>query len=431
MNQPSDRRIDQLQKENVQLRRAVDELSVLNELSAAIGASRSMEEMIHTIIKRSTKAVHAEQGVVTLVGEDATDPTKTLVRTMASSGDKEAFSPDQNLLGWMHLNRKPLVINDPASDTRFQGVKWPESVHSIVAVPMIVHSNLIGILTLYNKKRGADFSIEDQRLLSILAAQSGQLIENARLHQEEKKLVKMQQEVHLAYEIQMNLMPDKAPPIEGYDLAGLSIPAQSVGGDYFDYIPIDEGRLVICLGDVSGKGLPAALLMSNLQATLRGQAQFGASVHESIEHANQLLTLSIRKGSFVTLFYGVLCPETHSFRYSNAGHNRPYICKPDGTVTALELGGLVLGFLGTQKYREEELLFEPGDLLFIFSDGVTEAMSPSREQFEEDRLEALLAEAGNASAEEVLNRVLSAVREHAAGAEQNDDITMVAIRRLN
>jgi phosphoserine phosphatase RsbU/P len=424
-------RLQQLQKENSQLRRAVDELSILNELSAAIGASRSMEEMIHTIIKRSTKAVHAEQGVVTLVGEDATDPTKTLVRTMASSGDKEAFSPDQNLLGWMHLNRRPILINDPRTDDRFRGVRWPDNVNSIIAVPMIVQSQLIGILTLYNRKRGGQFSVEDQRLLSILAAQSGQLIENARLHEEEKKLLKMRQEVQLAYEIQMNLMPDKAPPVDHYDLAGLSIPAQSVGGDYFDYIPVDEGRLAICLGDVSGKGLPAALLMSNLQATLRGQAQFGPSVHETVEHANQLLTLSIRKGSFVTLFYGVLCPETHLFCYANAGHNRPYVRKPDGSVSTLDLGGLVLGFLATQNYREAELTMEPGDLLFIFSDGVTEAMSTSREQFGEERLEELLADVGDASSDDILKTILGAVRSHTEGAEQNDDITMVAVRRTD
>ena len=429
MTDPASARVESLTRENLQLRRAVDELSILNELSAAIGASRSMEDIIQTIIRRSIKAVHAEQGVVTLVGEDMSDPTKTLVRTMASSGDKEAYSPDQNLLGWMHLNRRPLVINDPANDSRFQGVQWPESIRSIVSVPMIVQSKLIGILTLCNKKRGEGFSAEDQRLLSILAGQSAQLVENARLHEEEKKLLEMQQEVKLAYEIQTNLLPSAAPPIDHYDLAGMSIPAQSVGGDYYDYIPIDEGMIAICLGDVSGKGLGAALLMSNLQATLRGQAQFGASVHETIEHSNHLLTQSIRRGSFVTLFYGVLNPADHTFCYSNAGHNRPYIRRADGSLETLKLGGLVLGFLGTQHYQQQEFTFHPGDMLFIFSDGVTEAMNQDRELFDEARLETLLTDAGDVSSEKMINIVHEAVRTHAAGAEQNDDITMVAIRR--
>ncbi len=418
-----------LRRENLQLRRAVDELSILNELSAAIGASRGMEDLIQTIIRRSIKAIRAEQGVISLVGDDAGDPTKTLVRTMASSSDREAYSPDQNLLGWMHLNRRPLVINDPQNDSRFQGVSWPEAVRSILVVPMLVHSRLTGILTLYNKKREESFSTEDQRLLSILAGQSAQVVENARLVEEEKKLAVMQQELNFAYEIQTDLLPAKAPPIDHYDLAGISIPAQSVGGDYFDYIPVDEGRIALTVGDVSGKGLPAALMMSNVQATLRGQAQFCTSVHETLERSNHLLTQSVRRGTFVTLFYGVLDPNSNTFHYANAGHNRPYMLRSDGMLETLSIGGLVLGFLGTQKYHEAETAFDPGDLLFIFSDGVTEAMNAEKEQFEEHRLEALLKTLGDASASEVISAVGEAVSKHAAGHPQNDDITMLAVKR--
>ena len=422
--------MEALQRENKQLRRAVEELSVLNELSAAIGASRGMEDIVQTIIRRSIKAVRAEQGVVTLVGEDAADPTKTLVRTMASSSDKEAYSPDQNLLGWMHLNRKPLVINDPGNDKRFQGVAWPEKISSIVSAPMLVRSRLTGILTLYNKKHGEGFSLEDQRLLSILAGQSGQVVENARLIEEEKKLVTMQQELIFANEIQTNLLPAAAPPVNHYDLAGISIPAQDVGGDYYDYIPIDDGRIAITVGDVSGKGLPAALMMSNVQATLRGQARFCVSVHETIERSNQLLTQSLRKGTFVTLFYGVLDPSDHSFRYANAGHNRPYILRADGTLETLTMGGLVLGFVGTQKYREEITTIGFGEFLFVFSDGVTEAMNAAHDQYEEVRLEALLKTLAHASAEEIIAAVGEAIRKHAAGHPQNDDITMLCLKRI-
>ncbi len=422
--------LESLERENSQLRRAVEELSVLNELSAAIGASRGMEDIIQTIIRRSIKAVRAEQGVVTLVGEDSTDPTKTLVRTMASSSDNTAYSPDQNLLGWMHLNRKPLVINDPPSDRRFQGVKWPDSIRSIVAAPMLVHSRLTGILTLYNKKHSDGFSMEDQRLLSILAGQSGQVVENARLSEEEKKLVTMQQELLFANEIQMNLLPGVAPPVDNYELAGISIPAQDVGGDYYDYIPIDKGRIAITVGDVSGKGLPAALMMSNVQATLRGQAQFGVSVHETIERSNHLLTQSVRKGTFVTLFYGVLDPNEHTIHYSNAGHNRPYILRYNDELETLTLGDLVLGFVGTQTYREEVTSLDVGQFLFIFSDGVTEAMNSAHDQFDESRLEPLLISLKESSAQEIIDAVGEAIRKHAAGHPQNDDITMLCLKRL-
>ncbi|NNF03098.1 MAG: SpoIIE family protein phosphatase [Rhodothermales bacterium] len=429
MSDPNEARLRALERENAQLRRAVEELSILNELSVAISSTQSTDELIRVIIKRSIKSLHAEQGVITLVGEDESDPTKTLVRTMASSGDREAYSPSQNLLGWMHINKSPLVVNDTQNDPRFPGVKWPTSIRSILCVPLVVHSRLIGILTLYNKKRG-DFSNEDQRLLSILAGQSAQVVERTRLYEEEAKLANVQQELNLAYEIQMNLLPSVSPTIPGYEVSGTSIPAQSVGGDYFDYIPVEDGRMALTVGDVSGKGMPAALLMSNLQATLRSQALNGNTISDTIAQTNTLLCENIRKGSFVTLFFGVLNPAEHIFDFSNAGHNRPHIRRSDGSVETLDLGGLVLGFKKDIPYKQDRVTLHPGDLLFIYSDGIPEAMNANRSQFGDDTLIDLVASAKSASAEQFVKTVLERVREHAGDYPQNDDITMIAVKRL-
>lgn len=429
MSDPNDARLRALERENAQLRRAVEELSILNELSVAIASTQSTDDLIRVIIKRSIKSLHAEQGVITLVGEDESDPTKTLVRTMASSGDREAYSPSQNLLGWMHINKSPLVVNDTQNDPRFPGVKWPASIKSILCVPLVVHSRLIGILTLYNKKRG-DFSNEDQRLLSILAGQSAQVVERTRLYEEEAKLATVRQELNLAYEIQMNLLPSVSPTIPGYQVAGTSIPAQSVGGDYFDYIPVEDGRMALTVGDVSGKGMPAALLMSNLQATLRSQALNGDTISNTIAQTNTLLCENIRKGSFVTLFFGVLNPAEHVLDFANAGHNRPHIRRADGSVETLEQGGLVLGFKKDMPYVQDRIDIRPGDLLFIYSDGIPEAMNAGRTQFGDDRLKELVASADSATAQQFVDTVLERVREHAGDYPQNDDITMIAVKRL-
>jgi len=268
-------------------------------------------------------------------------------------------------------------------------------------------------------------------LLSILAGQSAQVIETARLYEEEKKLATVHQELSLAYEIQTNLLPSKAPTILGFDVAGVSIPAQSVGGDYFDYIKIDDYHWGMALGDVSGKGMGASLLMANCQATLRGQAQFGLSVHETVERSNRLLSDNIRRGSFVTLFYGVLDAISGQFRFTNAGHNKPYVHRADGSLDMLTIGGLVVGFIGSQKYKEDSIILGKGDTLFIFSDGVTEAMNHAHEQFEEERLEGILKNMGDVSAQAYIDTVYAAVKKHAAGAPQNDDITMLVVKRLN
>lgn len=260
---PAKSLVETLQQENNRLKRAVEELSVLNDLARAIGVSFNSQEIMQTIIRRSLKAIGAEQGVITLVDREEDQPMVTLVRTMVSSTDRQQFHFHQSLLGWMQLNKKPLLINDPSTDERFRGVRLDENVHSLLCVPMIVKSALTGVLTVYNKRDGKKFSDDDQRLLAIIAAQSAQIVDNARLHEEQQAFIKMQEEVALAAKIQSELLPREFPTVAGYEIVARNIPAQVVGGDYFDFVPMENSQWSICLGDVSGKGLPASLLMAN------------------------------------------------------------------------------------------------------------------------------------------------------------------------
>src|SRR6056297_3173543 len=171
-------KIQELSAKNKRLRRAVDELSTLNELALDIGGSIDSEEIMRTIIGRSIRSIGAEQGDITLVDEDKEDTAKTLVRSMVSSSKHSAVHLNRNLLGWMQINKKPLMINDPENDSRFRNVQWEESIHSLLSAPLMVRSKLIGILTIYNKKGDEEFTDQDQRLLSIIATQSAQVVEN-------------------------------------------------------------------------------------------------------------------------------------------------------------------------------------------------------------------------------------------------------------
>jgi len=419
-----------LQQENQRLRRGLEELALLNELAREIGASVNTKAIIQTIIRRSLHAVHAEQGVLTLLEPEALAPMKTLVRTRVSSAQQTAFHLEQNLQGWMLINKKALVVNDPQHDERFHGVHWEESIRSLVCVPLLIKSELKGILTLYNKKAGEGFSADDQRLLGIIAAQSAQVIENARLYEEEQKLMRMQQELGLATKIQLELLPKQAPKLAGYDIAGKSIPAQSVGGDYFDFIPIAGNRLALCVGDVSGKGLPAALLMANLQATMRGLSLTLASVGECLERANRLLHQSTDTEKFATLFYGVLDTEKHSLSYSNAGHNDPFVLSLQSAPRPLKTGGIMLGLLAQRTFADETIALAPGELLVIYSDGISEATNVLDEQFGEERMLAVIQEHWRASASALVEHVLAAVHKHAGSAPQADDMTLMIVRRM-
>jgi sigma-B regulation protein RsbU (phosphoserine phosphatase) len=417
------------QQDEVQrLRRAVEELSVLNDLARAIGASLNSQEIMHTIIHRSLRAMGAEQGVITLVDEQANQPMKTLIRTAVSSAGHSQYHFNQALLGWMHNNKKPLMLNDPENDPRFRGVKWDESVRSLLCVPMIVKSALRGALTIYNKKEGGKFSEEDQRLLAIIAAQSAQVIETARLYELEQSLIRMKEEVRLAATIQTDLLPKESPRVAGYEIAGKSVPAQVVGGDYFDFIPIDGKRVAVTLGDVSGKGLPAALLMANLQATLRSVSLMESSPRVCIERANRLLYQSTSSEKFVTLFYGVLDPDARTLSYSNAGHDNPFLFHQDEEPARLGVGGVVLSIMETFPYSEQTIPIGEGDLLVIYSDGIVEAINPDQEQFGQDRLAEVIRQHRDGSPGDLIDSIINAVKVHAGTAAQMDDMTLVVVR---
>jgi len=418
-----------LVQENLRLKRALEELSFLNDLARSIGASRDAEAVMQTIIRKSLRSVNAEQGDITLVDKERKHSMKTLVRTMVSSSERQPLHLNENLLGWMHFNKKPLTINEPKQDERFRGVKWDESIHSLVCVPLMAKSELIGILTLYNKKRNGGFTENDQRLLAIIAAQSAQVVENARLYDKEKALLKMHEQVRLASVIQTNLLPDAAPEVPGYDIVGKSMPAQNVGGDYFDFLPVDTKHLVICLGDISGKGLPAALLMANLQATIRGQTLFSESVCQCVQRANKLLFQSTDDHKFATLFYSVLNHESHKFSYCNAGHNPPLLFSKAAEPVELMTGGIMVGVIEDAPFAKDKVWLQPDDLVLIYSDGVTEALDYEDDEFGEVRLKHLVATHRHASAAEIVDRVISAVQDFAGDMPQSDDITVVAIKR--
>ena len=424
-------RLSALERENERLRRSVQELSLLNDLAREIGASLDAQDIMHKIVRRALKNVKAEQGIITLVEQRDGDPMTTLLRTAGSSVQQDPYQVNDSLLGWMLHHNKPLVINDPRSDMRFRGTNWDPSIRSMLCVPLLIRSRLTGMLTVYNKKAVSGFTDDDQRLLSIIAAQSAQIIENARLFEEEKALQHMREEVRLAHEIQTSLLPKFPPQVPGYDIVGTSFPAETVGGDYFDYIPLADDHLGLCVGDVSGKGLPASLMMANVQATLRGQAPWAETVAGCLGRANKLLCESTGKGTFITLFYGILDPQNHQLRYANAGHNKPLLRNADGKVSRLELGSLVLGFLPDHVYKEATLPLAPGDTLLIYSDGLNETMNPAHELFGEERIIAALKKYGTQPAQTLIDRTVEEARLFAGKASPHDDLTLLVVKRLS
>lgn len=423
---------DILKSENKKLQHAVTELSVLNDIATAINSLQPVEEIIEKIIFRCIKHLNVEEGSVGLLEEiEEEQKFKTMIRKQDVTKVRLPYRLDNQLTGWMLKNKMPLLVNNLKSDDRFKYLEDEKILFgSLLCVPMIIKGKLIGYLVVFNKKDGSDFLEEDKRLLSIIAVQSAQIIENARLYEEEKAFFSLKEEMRLAAEIQQKLLPDSIPEITGYQIAAISIPAKEVGGDYYDFFELEDGRTGICLGDITGKGITAALLMSNLQAALRSQSIISTDCALSVRNTNKLLFRSTESGKFATLFYAALDSENHTLEYCNGGHDAPIIFKQNETEIELPGTGLILGFLESSEYQKEKVNLEQGDILIIYSDGVTEAMSSEKKEFGLEKLKALVKVNTPENPEVIKNKILAELSSHSRGAEQSDDITLIIVKRI-
>ena len=423
--------LKRLETENQRLKRAVEELSVLNEVALAVTSASAVDEVINSIVQKCVKHLHVEQGAVLLLDRQQEQaPLKTMVRKVRSDYSGIPYRLGDQITGWMIKNQEPLMIADLAGDSRFRLPPEAATVRNLLCVPLRLKGGMMGVLTVFNKLGAEGFSESDQRLLTIIAAQSAQVIETARLYEEEQALARIEQELNTARDIQRRLLPKIPPEIAGYDIAGRSEAARMVGGDYFDFLSGSDSLLGVCLADVSGKGISAALVMAAVQATVRSQSLTGLPIADQTANANRLLYDSTESDKFVTMFYSQLDPDAGALRYTNAGHNPPAIFSAGPTPALLEAGGPVLGVLPKMPFSEGTAELNAGDMLVVYSDGISEAMNLADEEYGEERLYDLINANREASAAELVDLVFNAVKEFCGEAPQTDDMSLVVVRRL-
>jgi sigma-B regulation protein RsbU (phosphoserine phosphatase) len=424
-------RLKRLTEENEHLKEAIEELKILNDIATAISSTMSLEGIMSLIVQKCIEHLHAEQGAIMVLDpNDKTRPFHTMIRKADRTEFSLPYKLDIQLMGWMLKHRQPLIVSDLKRDDRFElPSHHDDAIRSLLSVPLMLKGRIIGSLNVFNKRPAGGFSEGDKRLLAIIATESAQVIENARLYEEEQALFSIREEMRLAYKIQMDLLPKCPPRIRGYDIAAKSMPAKEVGGDYYDFIEIHSERFGVCLGDVSGKGMPAALLMANLQATLRSNVAQDVPPCECLRRSNELIFRSTDSDRFATLFYGVLDPTRHTLSYCNAGHNHPFLIRKDREPARLETGGTVLGTFFDAAYREGEVSFDPGDVLFVYSDGLVEAIDPEQQEFGEARLYEAVISNRSLAAERLLEKVIEGIRLFTGKTPQQDDMTVMVIRR--
>ncbi len=301
-----------------------------------------------------------------------------------------------------------------------------------IVSPMVVAGNTTGFLIIGKKLNGEDFDERNLQFIQALGNTAASALENERLFQEEIEKKKLESELKFALEIQKNLLPKFVPKIDGYSIAGTTIPSRHVGGDYYDFLMLDEKHLLVVIADVSGKGMPASLIMAHFQAALRILAPLHITLTDLILKLNLTIYENTSPDKFVTAFIGVLDVTNGAFYYINAGHNPPYLCTASKEIIELSDGGLILGFTDEPpEYHTGEIWLNKDDVILMYTDGVTEAQDIKREDFGEESTKSLLLEFSEQSTDNIISEIVNAVNEYSKSTSQFDDITLIALKRLN
>lgn len=409
-------------------------LDIVGKFNSTMDPSR----LLHDIIGSTKGMVEAEASSLFLLSDGGKNLELTIPTGPATaevSGKK--IASDHGISGWVVQHQQPVLITDVQSDPRFQGelLSNPKfQSRNMICVPLNNNQGkTIGVLQAINIKE--DFLNEEMLgLFQTLANQAATALENVHVKQQQLAAELVNKELEVATEIQARFFPQQTPNLEGYEVAGCSIPAKDVGGDYYDFIPNPEPcQHGFVVADVTGKGVPASLLMATMRATLRANIQNNPNdIVQALRQVNGDIYRDSPVDKFITSIYCNLDYESHELSYVNSGHNPPYIVRAnDHRIEELDQGGVMLGIMEEIDLPKATLSIDKGDILMLFSDGVTEATNPSGELFSEERFERWLLDHNQLSAEEMKDALLETLRDYANGSPQSDDITFIIVKRTN
>jgi phosphoserine phosphatase RsbU/P len=389
-----------------------------------LASHRPLEKLFEVILELALSAVDAARGVILTLEKDAD------LKLRASKGVN--FTISTAVRDRVLRDKISLMISDAQIDEAFREQKsiLIHKVRSMMAVPLQAAERVIGLIYVDTGNLLKPFSQEDLDLLTVMANVAAIRIEHARLIEVEQAERLMESELASASEIQRGLLPTDNPQYAGYEIAGFNLPCHTVGGDYYDYLPYHNGSLAIVVGDVAGKGLSASLMMSSLQARVHMLAESSPDPGSALTVLNRAEAKRCPPGRFITFFYGLLDPSTGKLQYANAGHNHPLLLRKDGSAVELTGHSMVMGILDDVCYQTYEAILDVGDILVLFSDGVTEARgSDETDEFGAERLAAFLTAKRNASARQMIEDVMAHVRDWTAQTAFADDFTMVIVKR--
>ncbi len=418
-------------------------LGVLLEAAGAIYGHMLLEDMLAAVVDAAIRVTGADRGVLMLASESG-----ELQPTVARESGQRTLQHSEvhvssSVLKQVAETRRELIVADIGEERtlREQASIVGEALRTLLAIPLerqptirsvdstVVASRpgLLGVLYLDSRRPLTAFSELDRQVLRSLAAEAATVVENARLFAEGRERERLERELEIASDIQQQLLPKAFPKDPHLVAAGRTIACRAVGGDCYDFVDLPDGSRGFVVADVAGKGMPAALLASMLMGSFCATASGSLPLSELAKRVNHRVCDRTDEASYATLFYAIIHPNG-AMEYFNAGHVPAFLCRRSGEIVALEAQNLPIGMFDFAEFTTATAQIEPGDFLVMYSDGVTEAVNPDGIMFGEDRLREVLKSFSGSDAQQLLDKVLAAVRAFTAGYAQADDITVVTLQ---
>lgn len=404
------------------------ELETLLEVERSLSSTLNLNELLELILDSLRKVVKYDAVAIFLI-----DQKKQEIEHIKARGFDPALEPDlqlkigEGLAGWAAKTQKSLIVPYVEKDSRY--IEARVETRSGMVVPILSQNKMIGVFSLESNQPNA-YTQDDLDILEAFASLAAISLERARQHEEVLEKRKLEEELSIARRIQQSFLPRGNPQFQGIDISGINIPSEKVGGDYYDFIPIIENQLGIAIGDVSGKGIPAALIMASFRASLIAEIRNNYAIRSIMFKVNNLLFESTDPDIYVTAVYGVLDTKNRIFTFTNAGHNGPILRRANGQMEYLTEGGVILGMFENSKYEERPLVISPGDIMVFYTDGVTEAKNEMEEEFGTKRLKQVISDSHRQSAVRIQENIYKSVKDFTGGLEQEDDLTMIVIKVL-
>lgn len=414
----------------------VDKLRMLLDITKTISRSLDLEEVLTLVMDTLGSLMHYDAAGIYLIESTVREDGETeyIFKSKALRGYQISFEMveprlkvGEGFIGYVAQTRKPLISADVHQDSRYFHAR--ERTRSEMVAPIISNDEVIGVFDLESDSLNA-YDEDDLSVLTLLASQVAIIIEKVQLHEQVVEKNRLQTQLEIARQVQLELLPEADPQFAGFDISAYVFPTEEVSGDYYDWVKMFDDQIGIVVADAVGKGIPAAFLMSFLRASLRSNMQTGYAPHIAMSRVGNLLWDSVEDNQFITAIYGILDATNRTFVFSNAGHNPPLLIKPNGEYRFVEYGDLPLGMFYDSRYHQHFIRFDDNQVMVLYTDGITESANASGEEYGNDRFAKRVLEGIDLPAKEMIDFIRKGVADFTDRKFLDDDGTLFIVKAV-